>query len=388
VACLVLLTLIFGCRPSGNSGERRLTVALALFPVEAEHYREFLHDFESTKRVHVEIIAQSYSDILRAMRAEAAAGHGRLDVVELDLAMLGEAASSARPLDRAVTSSARSLFPDAAWKAALFGGRLDFVPHRLMWQAMIYNRKFVPTPPATWEELRTFARNHPGKFAIKGARYEGLICDAMPFVWAAGGSELAPESGGSMRALEFLSAISPDLNPESAVFREMSTLEAQARGEVWLHFNWPFAIGYLKGKGLAPDEDLSAPIPRGPDGTATPLGGGYLAIPRSAPHPQMALEFLRYLLTPETQRKLSAAMNWYGSAPPAAGTEDAKLYSGFTAMRPFIRPRAVVCDYTELSNRWQRAVRGVLFHDESVPSALIPVAAIAASSRKTPGACE
>jgi hypothetical protein len=57
-------------------------------------------------------------------------------------------------------------------------------------------------------------------------------------------------------------------------------------------------------------------------------------------------------------------------------------------MRSFVRPRAVVCDYTELSNQWQRAVRAVLFRDESIPAALTPVAAIAASSRESPGACE
>ena len=62
------------------------------------------------------------------------------------------------------------------------------------------------------------------------------------------------------------------MNDESGVFREMSVLEAQARGAVWIHFNWPFAMGYLHAKGMAPNVNLSAPIPAGPDGRATPLG--------------------------------------------------------------------------------------------------------------------
>jgi hypothetical protein len=32
------------------------------------------------------------------------------------------------------------------------------------------------------------ARAHPGKIGFKGARYEGLTCDLLPFVWSAGGS--------------------------------------------------------------------------------------------------------------------------------------------------------------------------------------------------------
>jgi ABC-type glycerol-3-phosphate transport system substrate-binding protein len=155
----------------------------------------------------------------------------------------------------------------------------------------------------------------------------------------------------------------------------MSILEAQARGEVWIHFNWPFAMGYLESKRLAPQVDLSASIPAGPDGDSTPLGGGYLAIPQSAPHPALAAAFLQYLLSAEVQRNLSHTMNWYGSVPPPPESKDALLYAGFTAMRPFVRPRAVICDYAELSNLWQRALRGAMFGDEPPRHALEEVAA-------------
>jgi ABC-type glycerol-3-phosphate transport system substrate-binding protein len=366
---IALVALLAGCSSAPHGG-RNLTIALAVFPTEAARYRAFLAKFEKAHNVHIDIVAQSYGDILRALRAEAGGGRGALDLVELDLAMLGEARASVRPLDAIVTTPAKALFPAAAWKAASFGGHLYFVPHRLMWQAMIYNRLKVPHPPATWADLETFARRHPGRLALKAARYEGAICDVMPFVWEAGGSELAPDSPGSIRAMEFLAGLAPDLNLQSAVFREMSVLEAQARGSVWIHFNWPFAIAYLAGKGLAPRVDLSAPIPAGPDGSATVLGGGYLAIPRSAPHPTIAAEFIRYLMTPEAQRRLSSYLGWYGSVPPPPGSEQAQLYAGFQAMRPYVRARPAISDYARLSNQWQRAIRGVLFDGESVPSAL------------------
>jgi ABC-type glycerol-3-phosphate transport system substrate-binding protein len=375
----VLAMLVAGCHTSPEPDQ--LNVALAVFPDEAARYATFVAGFESQHHVHVKVFAQTYTDILQAMRVQAGS-HGSLDLVELDLATLGEAHRYAQPLDAVVSPSARSLFSKEAWDAATIDRQLYFVPHRLMWQAMIYNRVEVPNPPATWNELERFARDHPGKLALKGARYEGAICDVMPFVWTAGGSECTPDSPGSIRALDFIRQLAPDLNDESGVFREMSVLEAQARGSVWIHFNWPFAMGYLHAKGLAPNVNLSAPIPAGPDGIATPLGGGYLAIPNSAPHPKLAAEFIQYLLTADTQAKLSRELGWYGSVPPAPGSEDAQLYAGYTAMRAFVRARPTVDCYADLSDQWRRAIRAVLF-ENTAPASAIASNVLDASDRCT-----
>ena len=376
---LGLAILLAGCHTA--PAPEQLNIALAVFPDEAARYDGFVADFESQHHVRVNVLAQTYTDILQAMRVQAAS-RGSLDLVELDLAMLGEAHEYAQPLDRIVSPSARALFSNEAWNAATIDRHLYFTPHRLMWQAMIYNRLEVPTPPATWDDLARFAREHPGRLALKGARYEGAVCDVMPFVWTAGGSECEPNSPGSIRALDFIRQLAPDLNDESAVFREMSVLEAQARGSVWIHFNWPFAIAYLQSKGLAPSVNLSAPIPAGPDGRATPLGGGYLAIPNSAPHVKLAEEFIQYLLTADTQSKLSRELGWYGTVPPPPGSEDAQLYSGYTAMRPFVRARPTVDCYADLSDQWRRAIRAVLFNDTA------PASAIATSVLQAPDRCD
>src|SRR5262249_2869082 len=319
------------------------------------------------------LIAQSYTDILRVLQAESGAGHGSLDLVELDFGMLAQASQTVASVDNLVTAEGRALFPKEAWRAATFDEKLRFVPHRLMWQAMIYNRVEVPDPPRTWDELLTFSRQHPGKVALKAARYEGATCDVMQFVWSAGGDETAPEAPGSLRAFDFLALLAPSLNPESAVFREMSVVQAQARGSVWIHFNWPLAIRYLASKGYSPAVDLSAPVPAGPDGTATPLGGGYVGIPTSAPHPELARDFIRYLLDAAVQKKLGREMGWFGTISPDPESADAKLYAGFDAMRPYVRARPPVDCYANLSNGWQRAARAVLFDNESPKGALATI---------------
>lgn len=186
---------------------------------------------------------------------------------------------------------------------------------------------------------------------------------------------LAPTSTDTLTGLDFLAGLAGWLNPRSAVFREMSVLEAQARGEVWIHFNWPFAITYLRDKGLAPSVDLSAPIPAGPKGRATVLGGGYLAIPRSAPHPDNAELFLRFLLTSDVQQRLVSELGWQNALPIKRDEQAALLYAGFSAMRPYMRARATAPDYQALSNRWQRALAAILFEQTPAVVALKPVAA-------------
>ncbi len=85
---LVLAMVIAGCHTSPEPDQ--LNIALAVFPDEAARYASFVADFESQHHVHVKVFAQTYTDILQAMRVQAGS-RGALDLVELDLATLGEA---------------------------------------------------------------------------------------------------------------------------------------------------------------------------------------------------------------------------------------------------------------------------------------------------------
>src|ERR1700685_4111949 len=130
---LALAILLAGCH--GSPAPDQLNIALAVFPDEAARYGSVVTDFESQHHAHVKVLAQTYTDILQAMRVQAGS-HGALDLVELDLATLGEAHGYAQPLDAVVPPSARPLFSKEAWDAATIDHRLYFVPHRLVWQGV------------------------------------------------------------------------------------------------------------------------------------------------------------------------------------------------------------------------------------------------------------
>lgn len=256
-AGIVLATvLLVAC-----GGSDRLTVALAILPSELPAYRAVVADWERAHGRQVLLVAQQYADIRRALAAEGAAGRGTIDLAELDVYSLAPAAPTVRTLE-----PGEELL-DALDATAVRAGDLDglhFLPHRLSWQALVYDAGVLATPPATWDELLAVARAHPGKIGIKGARYEGLTCDVLPFVWSAGGSGETLDDAGARAALDLFAALAPSLDPESATFKEATITEAMARGEIVLQLNWQLVMSVYASQGLAPGRIRSAPLPAGP----------------------------------------------------------------------------------------------------------------------------
>lgn len=359
------LVLLAACQQPDST----LTVTAALLPSELPAYRAVVGEFERQSGLRVVVVPQQYADIRRALAAEAAAGTGSLDLVELDVYSLAAAANDVAILDeKALASDLAALTPQAVRAGRIDG--LRFLPHRISWQALIYNHDVLGKPPTTWDELRAVARAHPKKIGLKGALYEGLTCDILPFVWAAGGSGERFDDDGALQAFELFADLAPYLHPQSATFKESTIVEAMARGEIVLHLNWPFAMSLYASQGLAPGTIRSAPLPRGPAGEATVLGGGYLGIPRHAPHRDAALRLARYLIGHAAQSRLQSDLGWFSARRDVPVGSDGELLSGFAAMRDFVRPRPERSDYQRLSRLWQEAFRDVVFRGATPETAL------------------
>lgn len=364
-------------------GNTALTIAVALLPSELPVYREVLADFERQSGRAVVVVPQQYADIRRALAAEAFAGRGTLDLVELDVYSLSVAAAHVAALDESELGPDLDALAPPAVEAGRIDGpqgvRLRYLPHRVTWQALVYNHTVLGNPPATWAELLAVARAHPKQIAVKGALYEGLTCDLLPFVWSAGGSGDVLDDAGAQAAFAFFAQLAPYLHPQSEVFKESTVAEAMARGEIVLHLNWPFVMSRYAAQGLAPDPIRSAPLPLGPPGPngprrATVLGGGYLAVPRGAPHHGDAVRLARYLIGQHAQQRLQRELGWFSARRDVAVDAAGSLFDGFTAMRGDVRPRPTRPDYPRLSRLWQQAFRAVVF-EHADPSVTLQEAA-------------
>jgi ABC-type glycerol-3-phosphate transport system substrate-binding protein len=145
--------------------------------------------------------------------------------------------------------------------------------------------------------------------------------------------------------------------------------------EIVLHFNWPFAVPLLRHKDLLPRRFRTAPLPRGPAGRATILGGGYLGIPATAPDPKAAARLLDYLTSPEAQRRMVASMGWFPIRPEgweAMTEQDRRDFAGFLAMRREVRARPDVAEYQQISRIWQDGFHDIIFEDAD-PAATLAV---------------
>ncbi len=371
-ATLVLALALLGACTRRDS---TLTIAVSLLPSELPVYRSVLTDFEQQTGRHVVVVPQQYADIRRALSAEAFAGSGTLDLVELDVYSLAMTAGDVAVLPEAdLGPELAALVPQAVAAGRIDG--LRFLPHRLAWQALIYNHKVLGKPPATWAELLQVARDHPGQIGLKGALYEGLTCDLLPFVWQAGGSGMQLDDAGAIAAFRFLAQLAPYLDPQSETFKESTIAEAMARGEIVLHLNWPFVMSLYASQGLAPGTIRSAPLPRGPAGAATVLGGGYIAVPRGAPHRAAALELARFLVGHHAQERFQRELGWFSARTDVPVGGDNELLAGFAAMRNDVHPRPERTDYPRLSRAWQQAFRDVVFQHAD------PAATLHAAARK------
>src|SRR5438552_687724 len=157
VAWLLAAVLVVGCGAQHGS----LTVAVALLPSELPVYRALVADFERESGVRVVLVPQQYADIRRAVAAESAGGRGTLDLLELDVYALAPTAPYVCPIDATeLQPELAALFHDAVRAGTIDG--LRFLPHRLGWQALVYDHAALAARPAgTGDRARRRLPRHP-----------------------------------------------------------------------------------------------------------------------------------------------------------------------------------------------------------------------------------
>jgi hypothetical protein len=313
---LALLLTVAACqRP-----EHTLTFAAALLPSELPAYREVVRDFEERSGWRVVVVPQQYADIRRALAAEAAAGSGTLDLVELDVYSLAAARDDVIALDEIALQPELAVLQPEAVQIGRFDG-IRFLPHRITWQALLYDHDALGEPPRTWDELLAVARAHRGQIGIKGARYEGLTCDVLPFVWAAGGRADAFDDAGARAAFELFAALAPTLHPHSATFREASGRSDGARGVVAAQFR-----SRCRYRGAGPGA-AALRSRRRMDRRARRRCWGRLHAARAARRTIPALALARFLLSREAQRQLHQ-LGW-SCTGDVATNDSGELLDGF-----------------------------------------------------------
>ncbi|MGE0416595.1 MAG: ABC transporter substrate-binding protein [Acetobacteraceae bacterium] len=333
-----------------------------------------------------------------------AAGSPDIDVLQIDViwpATLSRHLADLRPfIDQ---STVRRHFP-AMIANDTVQGRLVAMP----WFAgagMLYYRndlleKYGFHPPRTWDDLTHFAnaiqrqeraQGHTRMwgFVFQAKAYEGLTCNALEWIASSGGGTIVAPDGAITvdnpdaahaltRAAGWVGTIAPTgvLN-----YAEEDARGVFQSGNAVFMRNWPYAWALGNAEGSPVKDRIGVmPLPAGsgldgkPAGT---LGGAQLAVSRYSRHPGLAAALVRYLTSPDEQKR-RAIQGSYNPTIPALYDDPEVLAANpfFATMRDILshavaRPATVTgTRYNQVSAAVFNAVHDVLSGSRSAPDSL------------------
>ncbi|WP_158564092.1 sugar ABC transporter substrate-binding protein [Jiangella anatolica] len=214
--------------------------------------------------------------------------------------------------------------PAGFFPAAVDAGAVDGVQYAVPWyvtvQALYFRTDLVEAagvePPEAWEDMAAFSQAVGSEGAEFGyaAPFDpsGSWNLILPLIYQHGGA-VVDDGEFRLDTAEVVEALTTyqDLFTSGAASTEWAptqlgeTESAVADGRIGSYTSGSFAYGFLKQTAEAAGFDPAligiAPLPGGPAGNSSYLGGSGLSVFEEAPNADGAWKFIRYLTQPEVQ---------------------------------------------------------------------------------------
>jgi arabinogalactan oligomer/maltooligosaccharide transport system substrate-binding protein len=323
-----------------------------------------------------------FADAQNKYRTAAQAGNAP-DILRTEIAWGPEFAALGflAELSEFVTEEEIAQYLAAPFAYNTWGGGIWGLPQVTDAPALMYNKELLAeagydAPPATMEELKEVA------LAVAANGKKGIMPPAgayffQPFMWAFGGGlidaetlEILIDSQGTYDAFAYLQDLidsgAMDANFD-APNQYTNNMNAFKEGNAAMIINGPWATSdVLSGPAFADPDNLGiAPIPAGPAGQGSPVGGHGYTIYAGSPFVPEALELIRCLNRPENQATLAKELNLIPTV--IAAYEDPELaendiLQGFLAQMEVATARPVIPAggqiYTEFDPQFQAVILG------------------------------
>jgi len=324
-----LLLVLAGCQGStpeqggggGQQGRGPITFAIGkdtsgAIPKMVEQWNQQHPDEQVRLQELPEAADQQRQQFVTALQAR----DSSYDVLGLDVIWTAEFAEEGWIVELNKADFPQDQYLPGPYESASYEGKLYAAPWNTNGGLLYYRKDILDKeglqPPKTWEELAEMARTLTEKHGLEAgyvgqlAKYEGLTVNAMELVWAAGGNALEGsnvtfDSPEARKALEWLAqGVREGWIPEAALtMKEEESRRFFQAGEALFMRNWPYVYGLAKkDKNIADKFDV-APLPGFEGGTsATAVGGYNLAISAFSTKQQTALDFIKFMTSPEQMR--------------------------------------------------------------------------------------
>jgi multiple sugar transport system substrate-binding protein len=308
------------------------------------------------------------------------------DVLALDVIWVAEFARAGwlRDITPLLPASERKDFFPGPVSAVTQDGRIYALPWFIDAGLLYYRQdllaKYGLAPPRTWDELvhdaRTVMAREPGLYGFvwQGKQYEGLVCNALEYLWSNGGGVMRNgrvqldrpvnrQALGFMRDLIARYRVSPAF---VTTLTEEPSREIFGQGKAVFLRNWPYAWRLFEAPGSAIRGKVGIMVlPHFPgNASAATLGGWQLGVNRYTRHAAQAEQLVRFLTSASTQKAVALA---YGFSPPRRSLyRDPELKSAapfLVSLEPVFesaRPRPVSPFYVPMSQVLQTEFSAVV----------------------------
>lgn len=382
---LVLAALLWGCA-SPESGGIRIVFAAGNDPSGAT--AALVEEYNATHpgvEVRLQVMPANTDTQHDAYVTYLSAGESSIDLYSLDVIWTAEFARAGwiqqLPDDFVRTED----FLQGPIESATYEGKLYAVPWFTDAGVLYYRKDLLGDvglpPPETWNDMRHVhttiaAPDRMDGFLWQGARYEGLVCNFLEFLWGMGGS-IDPELlGAEPREVEtkiaaalttMLGLFEDGISPASVLtYKEEDSRRLFTEGRALFLRNWPYAWSFAQGEESKVRGAVGiARLPHAPGGKSySTIGGWNIGLSSYSRHPEEALEFLKFI-TNDHSMKLRAVEGGY--LPTTRVTyEDAEVleanphYANFFEVFRNARNRPKSPYYPRVSDIIQENVHGAL----------------------------
>jgi multiple sugar transport system substrate-binding protein len=313
-----------------------------------------------------------------------------IDLYSLDVIWTAEFARAGWIAELPAGFVSQAGFLEGPLESVTYQGKLYAVPWFTDAGVLYYRKDLLEKAglavPATWEELADACGkvDRPADmdgFVWQGARYEGLVCDFLEFLWGHGGtidadaiaSAPADVEARITETLKFmLGLIDQGISPEAVLtYKEEDSRRVFTEGHALFLRNWPYAWSMAQGaESKVKDLVGIAPVPHAEGQTSyATIGGWNVALSAMSKHPKEALEFLAFI-TGEQALKERAIKGAYLPTRRNVYRDPDVLranphFASFFDIVGFMRNRPSSAVYPRASDIIQENVHGVLSRERT-----------------------
>ena len=389
-------------------------VSFLVLASDRDVWTRIARDFEATRPgVEVNVVEGPNATDLREnlYTASLLAGDDSFDLVYMDVTWTSKFARWLVPLDAAFPPAELATLLPAAVAAGRFRGQLYRVPVRTDVGVLFYRRDLLDgaglAPPRTFDELTRVARalQSPPRlwgFVWQGSQYEGLVCAYLEVLRGHGGFWVNPDTlevgldrREAVDALEFLrrsrSSEVPISPPGVTSYKEDESRRLFQDGRAVFLRNWPYVWRLAQAPGSPVAGKVGVlPMVHAPGGeSAGTLGGWGLGVSRFSRQPELAVDFIRHVISLPGQRALCRDTGYAPALVDAYG--DRQLLDANPFLPELLRihanavARPAIPGYARASDLLQRhlsaALAGLASPDDALRAAAAETRSLLAPGR-------